>query len=541
MKVSKVLLFCSYLTASPLFAQTIVIDNSDINFSVISGDWSESKVVSGYQGSNYLHDGNVDSLSAVSWQIDTENNGQYEVFAKWTAHGNRASNAGYTVLDANGEHTVYVNQKGNNGEWISLGVYKQPHEVKLSNLNADGYVIADSIKIDLVTELLDVDGDGITDEDELSILLSNPTDPFSLDPEQTLNDAQFDSDGDGFTNLYEIQSGTNPLDDQSIPPISTAENTLDGHVTINGAILLTPQLTQPFVCSSFSRGSIYYDDHLQSPMICNGEQWNEFRGPKGDTGAQGIQGLQGLQGIQGVPGEQGEKGIPGEKGDKGEQGLTGLTGPQGPKGDKGEKGDTVVVSQNLSEILQQGNNANNQKITGVASPSQGSDVANKAYVDSEIAAITSGITTELPPMVFDVYNNDTTTYACVTKDIKNHCGDGDGCKILLLMQHETLPNDLVRTIEERIYLESNLSNNNGAGVHGWTRQQGNGDFSFVLGESSNHKYKVFDPWAWAWAFNYKHSSCNNGVNGPAFVGADKYKLSFMSHPLVKTRFIIFDR
>ncbi|MDK1290326.1 hypothetical protein [Pseudoalteromonas umbrosa] len=535
------------LTSLSANAETLVIDNESSLFSVLSGDWVKSTSVAGYEGSYYQHDGNVDTFSEVQWHLNISNNATYEVFARWTTHANRATNASYEVTDTTGSHVIQVNQQHRNGEWVSLGIFDRPSFVKLSNHNANGFVIADAVQAVLQESLIDSDNDGIVDNDEITLLNSDPNSPFSLDPTGHLNDAQFDSDGDGFTNLYEIKTGFDPLDINSVPPISSEQNTFSGNVTIDGAMLLTPKLVAPFICSQASRGSIYYDEHLDTAMICNGQQWSEFKGPqgekglKGDVGEQGPQGLQGLQGVAGVQGERGLQGIPGLKGEKGDRGEQGPQGVPGPQGIQGEKGDTVVVNQSLAEILASSNHANNQTITGVASPTQHNDVANKAYVDSKIAALSAGIIQQTQPMIFDVYNNDTTTYACVTRDIKTHCADGDGCTIRLLLQHETSGTDDVRVVEQHIYLEGTLSNNNGIGVAGYSRQGRGEESIFTLGRSTGHKYPIYWSWNWTWAFNYIHPHCNNGVSGPAFVGSDKYKLSFVSHPHVKTRVIIYDR
>lgn len=380
----------------------------------------------------------------------------------------------------------------------------------------------DNVSVQVVEATPDTDHDGIADAWERAYGLS-PTNP---------NDAHLDFDGDGFTNIQEFNAGTDPLNSAIHPNEFAFVN--NDNTEIQGAVRLTPFSTPPVDCSTTTVGAMYFDSFLQQVLICDGDNWNEFKGPQG---ARGEPGLQGIQGEQGARGEQGPKG------DMGATGVAGLPGPQGEQGEKGDKGDTLLVTQSLGDILENNNSANNQKITNVALPTQSGDVASKEYVDSEIAALSQGITDEIPPMIFDVYNNDTTTYACVTKDIKNHCADGDGCTIRLLMQHETLENDQVRSIEQRIYLEGVLSDNNYSGVYGHTRQDG-GDsswFHYVLGLNINSRHQIFAPWNWAWAHNYKQSHCNNGVNGPAFLGADKYKVSFMSHPKVKTRFIIYDR
>lgn len=211
--------------------------------------------------------------------------------------------------------------------------------VKLSNQIADGYVIADSVRAVLIEEHLDSDGDDISDDEELALLNSDPNNAFSQDSTDTLSDADFDTDGDGFANLYEIEADYDPLDIESTPPPSSELNTLDGNVKVNGAILLTPKLTQPFICSETSRGSIYYDDNLQSPMICNGEQWDEFKGIQGERGLKADKGLVGLTGLQGAKGETGDRSH------KGLQVLQGRKVRKVRKECRDQKGNLVLQAQ----------------------------------------------------------------------------------------------------------------------------------------------------------------------------------------------------
>jgi RHS repeat-associated protein len=76
--------------------------------------------------------------------------GTYQVFAKWTANVNRASNAKYIVTHQAGQTTVTMDQKQNGGTWNSLGSFSlNPnlgHKIQLSS-EADGYVIADAIRL----------------------------------------------------------------------------------------------------------------------------------------------------------------------------------------------------------------------------------------------------------------------------------------------------------------------------------------------------------------------------------------------------------
>jgi hypothetical protein len=64
--------------------------------------------------------------------------GRYKVYARWTAHANRATNAPYTVHHAGGQTTVTVNQEVNGGLWVLLGSFEldpleEDHRVELTN------------------------------------------------------------------------------------------------------------------------------------------------------------------------------------------------------------------------------------------------------------------------------------------------------------------------------------------------------------------------------------------------------------------------
>lgn len=142
------------------------------------------------------------------------------------------------------------------------------------------------------------------------------------------------------------------------------------------------------------------------------------------------------------------------------------------------------------------------------------------------------------PLEFEVYNPDTTTYACVQKDLEEWCGDKDGCTIRILMQHETQGNDQVHIIDEHIYMEqTDLSNNNGVAgeLYGYTRQSGGGDHGWITGR----QYSIFSPWDLMWGHTFIHDWCDGQVgDGPAFV--NPYEFNFMSHPNVRTNIIVYD-
>ena len=88
----------------------------------------------------------------ATWQANITGSQTYAVYAKWTAHTNRASDANYTIHHANGSDTVTVNQKQNGGLWYLLGNYtlEANSTIQLSSI-ANGYVIADGIRLTTTT------------------------------------------------------------------------------------------------------------------------------------------------------------------------------------------------------------------------------------------------------------------------------------------------------------------------------------------------------------------------------------------------------
>jgi hypothetical protein len=74
------------------------------------------------------------------------------VYAWWTVHSNRATNAPYTINHNGGSDTVLINQELGGGGWTYLDTYAfnagTGGSVLLTD-EADEYVIADAVKFQL--------------------------------------------------------------------------------------------------------------------------------------------------------------------------------------------------------------------------------------------------------------------------------------------------------------------------------------------------------------------------------------------------------
>ena len=90
------------------------------------------------------------SANTATWTPNVAQGGQYEIYARWTQHPNRASDATYAVTHGGGSTAVAVNQQVDGGVWNLLGTFAlspgTAHKVTLTD-QANGYVIADAIRL----------------------------------------------------------------------------------------------------------------------------------------------------------------------------------------------------------------------------------------------------------------------------------------------------------------------------------------------------------------------------------------------------------
>ncbi|MEX2198615.1 MAG: RHS repeat-associated core domain-containing protein [Burkholderiales bacterium] len=125
----------------------LVADNPSGSF---TGTWPASTSVSGYLGRNYQHHAAGMGSDIFTWTLKVPSAGTYKVYARWTQHANRATDATYTVTHAGGSTAVSVNQQAGGGAWNLLGTFAfargTAHKVTLTD-QANGYVVADAIRL----------------------------------------------------------------------------------------------------------------------------------------------------------------------------------------------------------------------------------------------------------------------------------------------------------------------------------------------------------------------------------------------------------
>jgi len=126
----------------------VVVDNTDAGANA-TGTWPSSTGAPGYLGANYASHAAGTGANAFTWSLPVAQAGSYQVFARWTASTNRATNATYAIATASGSVMVSVNQQVNGGSWQPLGTFALAAGTTTVTLTdqANGYVIADAVMI----------------------------------------------------------------------------------------------------------------------------------------------------------------------------------------------------------------------------------------------------------------------------------------------------------------------------------------------------------------------------------------------------------
>lgn len=137
-------------------ARNVTVDDGDTGYSESGTGWSAGGNPGAYQNDYRVHTAGTGANKAT-WSFPNVTPGkQYQVYVTWLSNANRASNAPFTVK-SNGSTllNVQVNQKNapadelfNSALWKGLGVIVASGtvEVELTD-NADGYVIADAVRL----------------------------------------------------------------------------------------------------------------------------------------------------------------------------------------------------------------------------------------------------------------------------------------------------------------------------------------------------------------------------------------------------------
>jgi len=122
----------------------IIIDNNKTGTSA-TGTWCKSGS-SGFYGTDSLYSCGS-GLEVYVWSPGLITKDNYEVFAWWTAHTNRATKVPIKVIAADGNaRTFTVNQQVNGSRWNSLGMHTLGSNSFVETNDQNGQVAADAVK-----------------------------------------------------------------------------------------------------------------------------------------------------------------------------------------------------------------------------------------------------------------------------------------------------------------------------------------------------------------------------------------------------------
>ncbi|MFB3896318.1 MAG: sialate O-acetylesterase [bacterium] len=135
----------------------IIIDNSDPEFSIISGTWGTNNLAGGY-GANYRYHITTTANDIVRWTPDIFTPGYYRVSIWYSASTNRANNVPITINAQSGSTTILINQRINGSQWFNLGNFAfdagTTGYIELSdNAEFGKYVIADAVRLTYINPI----------------------------------------------------------------------------------------------------------------------------------------------------------------------------------------------------------------------------------------------------------------------------------------------------------------------------------------------------------------------------------------------------
>jgi hypothetical protein len=133
----------------------LIVDNPTAR-STRGGDvgenWKRCTYVSGYYGDNYQYHEPTTASAWTCWTPRFTTSGYYDVYARWTGGGDRASNVPVVIFTASGRVRKYIDQRVNGGTWYLLGRYyfgvgysPTMGSVAFYATGANGYVISDAV------------------------------------------------------------------------------------------------------------------------------------------------------------------------------------------------------------------------------------------------------------------------------------------------------------------------------------------------------------------------------------------------------------
>lgn len=143
----------------PLFRSLVIgstwsqiVDNATAGRFTASANWAVSSYSAQRYGADYRYANPVAASDAAWFKFNIPSTGNYEAYVWYPANAGYNPSTPYVVATSSGNVTRVVNQQGNGGTWVSIGI----HPFNAGDYNAvgvsrwssgAGYVIADAVKL----------------------------------------------------------------------------------------------------------------------------------------------------------------------------------------------------------------------------------------------------------------------------------------------------------------------------------------------------------------------------------------------------------
>ena len=231
-----------------LTLEGIVVDDLE---AIERGKWVFSSHTAGYVGSGYHHDDNTDKGNkSITYRAKITKGGEYDVQASYANGPNRSKKVPITVMHADGEQKIYIDQTKPPqilGSFISLGVFRfeqtERDVVQITTEGTEGHVIADAIRLVAIEE-----------KDRALNHSKKPKIPeFDLVAQKKLNEVKLRVKE--IKEKIEIHKKSQPPKAAKVLSVREHEKTGDWHIHLRGGIRnLGPVVSRGFLKVVMTKG-----------------------------------------------------------------------------------------------------------------------------------------------------------------------------------------------------------------------------------------------------------------------------------------------
>ena len=137
------------MEVSATMDNAIIKDNADADGITLAGTWTASSGATGFFGEDYLYAAPGATSASARFTPTLLHTDNYQVYLRWAAFANRATNTPVDVNYDGGSRTLAVNQTTNGGIWNWLGSFPfkagTNGSVSVRGVSS-GYAIADAVR-----------------------------------------------------------------------------------------------------------------------------------------------------------------------------------------------------------------------------------------------------------------------------------------------------------------------------------------------------------------------------------------------------------